>query len=61
MLYIRSPELIHLITGSLCSLTTFTHFPHPTPRATTNLLSVSMSSHIGELNPHGTPYESTNK
>ena len=38
MLYIRSPELIHLITVSLYSLTTLTHFP-PTPtQATTNLL-----------------------
>lgn len=39
MLYITSPELIYLISGSLYLLTTFTHFPHPSPppQATTNL------------------------
>ena len=28
MLFILSPELTHLMTGSLYSVTTFTHFPH---------------------------------
>lgn len=30
-LYIMSPELTYLITGRLCCLTTFTHFPIPDP------------------------------
>ena len=50
MLYVTSPRLIYLITGSLYLLTTYTRFAHlhsfcpPTPAlATTNLVSVSMS------------------
>ena len=38
MLYVRFPELIHLITASLYSIS-----PTPQPLATTILLSVSMS------------------
>ena len=37
-IYIKSPELIHCITGNL----TFT--PHPPPMIIPNLLSVSMNS-----------------
>ena len=44
MLYIRSPELIHLITGIFYSLTDIFHSPHPLPPTqpfkTTMLLSV---------------------
>ena len=42
-LYIRSPELTHLITGSLHLLFTFIHFAHPQtpPLATTNQFSMS--------------------
>ena len=45
-LYVTSPELIHLITGNLCSWTVFTHFPSPPPTtllATTNLFPISTS------------------
>ena len=43
MLYIISPELIHLITGSLCPLTPFIIFPHahsPQPSTSGNHSSV---------------------
>ena len=41
MLYIRSPELITLVTGSLYSLTVFSHFPYlPVPG---NHHSISLS------------------
>ena len=43
MLYIISPELIHLIIGSLCPLTPFTIFPHahsPQPSTSGNHLSI---------------------
>ena len=46
MLYITSPQLIYLITGSLYLLTPFTHFTYPqtpSPLATTHLFSVSTS------------------
>ena len=46
MLYITSPQLIYLITGSLYLLTPFTHFTYPqtpSPLATTHLFSVSVS------------------
>ena len=36
LLYITSPELIHLIPGSFCLLTTFAHFPHHLPPASGN-------------------------
>lgn len=39
MLYTKSAELFHLITGSLYPLTTFTYFPHShTPAPTTTNL-----------------------
>ena len=39
MLYIRSPKLIHLISGTLYPLISFPHFHHPHQHlATTNLL-----------------------
>lgn len=40
MLYIRSPELIYLIPGSLQLLTTFPHFPHPLALASGNHQSI---------------------
>ena len=44
MLYITSSEFIHLLTGCLHPLTTFTHFPYPVPPLkATNLSSVSVS------------------
>ena len=43
-LYIKSPELIHLIIRSLYPLTNIPSFsPHPQPMETTILLSVSIS------------------
>ena len=50
LLYIRSPEIIHLITACLCSLTS-SHFPHLTPEPVTTILlsgsiSLSLRSHI---------------
>lgn len=44
MLYIRSPELIHLITESLYLWTNTPHFPPSPPLATTILFFGSMSS-----------------
>ena len=41
MVYIRSPEIVHLITGSLYPLTNLS--PPPPPLVTTILLSVSLS------------------
>lgn len=43
---ITPPEHIHIITGSLSLLTTFTisPTPHPLPLVTTNLFSVSMEN-----------------
>ena len=47
VLGITPPGLIYPITGSLYTLTTFTHFPSPHsyswPLATTNLFSISVS------------------
>ena len=44
MLYIRSPELSHLITGSLYPLTNISPFPHPySPWQPPFLFSISMS------------------
>ena len=50
LLYIRSPEVIHLITACWCSLTS-SHFPHPTLEPVTTILlsgakSLSLKSHI---------------
>ena len=49
MLYITSPELIYLITGSLYLLTTFTRFLHPLPPATSNHQSVLCFCEFGFL------------
>lgn len=45
MLYATALELIYFITGSFYTLSPFTIFtiPSPTPLATTNLFSVSMT------------------
>lgn len=51
MLYLRSPELIHLVTGSLYPLTKFFYFPYSQSLATTNLLCFSFP-HISEITQH---------
>lgn len=60
--YIRSPELVHLRTGSVCSLLSISLFPQPQP-LTTLVLSVSVkellyfiAKHIGPYRPHTGPY-----
>ena len=49
MLYITSPGPIYFITGSLYTLTTFTHFTHTPPLASGNCQSVPFFYEFGDF------------